>query len=66
MHARILRLREVVVRTGLPRSTIYDLIKKGRFPKQVQLTARCVGWPEDDIHDWVVEKLESQKAVIHV
>ena len=58
MYPKLLRLREVMERTGLKRSTIYDLIKKGRFPKQVMLSERCVGWVEDKIHDWILARLE--------
>jgi len=39
--------------TGLSRSTIYDLMAKGRFPKPVKLSARAVAWPESAIHEWL-------------
>lgn len=58
---RFLRLNEVKKRTGLSRSTIYQLIGKGEFPSQVSLTKRCVGWTEDVIHDWIVKRLEAAK-----
>lgn len=59
MYSRLLRLRHVMERTGLSRSTIYDLIKKEKFPRSIALTERCVGWVEDDVHDWVVQRLEA-------
>lgn len=59
---RILRLREVLDRTGLSRSTIYDLMKKGKFPRQIALTPGCVGWSEDDIQEWFVKLLEKNQA----
>jgi prophage regulatory protein len=60
MYPKLLRIRQVVERTGLGRSTIYDLIKKGQFPKQVYITERCVGWSEDGVHDWILERLEAK------
>jgi prophage regulatory protein len=57
----ILRLNEVVKRTGLSRSTIYSLMKSGGFPKQTQLSLRMVGWSEDSIHDWILQKLEQKR-----
>ena len=48
----ILRLPTVKCRTGLGRSTIYRLIAKNEFPRQVKLGERAVGWRETDIDRW--------------
>lgn len=53
MATRILRLPDVKDRTGLSRSTIYALIAAGRFPHQIQLGPRAVGWREADIDTWL-------------
>jgi|MTBAKSStandDraft_1061840.scaffolds.fasta_scaffold04692_13 prophage regulatory protein len=45
----ILRLKQVMDRTGLSRSTIYLRIQEGTFCKQVNLGARAVGWPSDEV-----------------
>ena len=50
---RILRLRTVLDRTGLCRSTLYRKIGDGTFPGQLQLSVRCVGWRETDIEQWL-------------
>lgn len=50
---RILRLNAVISLTGLSRSTIYLLIKQGKFPKQVKLGERAVGWREVDVMAWL-------------
>lgn len=52
----LIRLPEVLRRTGLSRSTIYGWIEHGRFPRQVQLSARCVAWYESDIDAWISEQ----------
>jgi len=49
----ILRLTEVLKRTGLSRATIYNRIAKREFPHQVSLGARAVGWLEEEIEDWI-------------
>lgn len=46
---RLLRLPEVLARTGISRSTLYENMKAGRFPKQQKPTPRCSGWRESDI-----------------
>jgi prophage regulatory protein len=54
----ILRLRQVVARTGLSRSTIYERIQAGEFPVQIALGARAVGWLEADIEAWIGAQVE--------
>ena len=49
---RILRLRTVLQRTGLSRSTLYRKVQEGSFPAQVRIAARCVGWRESAINAW--------------
>ncbi|GJL85390.1 MAG: hypothetical protein DHS20C02_11650 [Micavibrio sp.] len=49
----ILRLPEVLEPTGMARSSIYLWIEEGRFPKQVSLGARSVGWLESEIDAWL-------------
>jgi prophage regulatory protein len=55
----IWRLPEVLRQTGLSRSTIYEMIGRGDFPRQVQLGRRAVGWIADDVVDWVHGKVDS-------
>ena len=45
--------------TGLSRRQIFDLEKKGLFPKRIQLGARRVGWREDDIFLWQKERMKA-------
>ncbi len=54
----ILRLRQVVARTGLSRSTIYERIHAGQFPAQIPLGARAVGWLEADIEAWIARQVQ--------
>ena len=49
----ILRIKEVLHRTGLKRTMFYDLIKKRKFPERVLLGARAVGYYEDEVEEWI-------------
>ncbi len=49
---RILRLNAVLDLTGLSRSTLYRKLAEGSFPRQVQLSSRCVGWRTSAIARW--------------
>ena len=50
---RILRLKTVLERTGLSRSTMYRKIQNGSFPKNVQISTRCTGWRESAVNAWL-------------
>lgn len=46
----LLRIKQVEEVTSLSKSTIYRLIRQGKFPKPLKLTAmRRVGWHPADI-----------------
>ncbi|EIU1653458.1 MULTISPECIES: helix-turn-helix transcriptional regulator [Pseudomonas] len=57
---RIIRLKEVTNSTGLARSTVYKYIAEGTFPKPVSLGDRCVGWVEEEVHDWISARIEER------
>lgn len=50
---RILRLKSVLDRTGLTRSTLYRKMESGSFPRQLKLSARCAGWRESAVAEWM-------------
>lgn len=60
---RLLRLREVTVRTGMSRSTIYRRIDNKQFPKPVKIGDFAVRWRESTIDGWIAglssDKIES-------
>ena len=58
MAHSILRLSEVKSRIGLSRSTIYLRISEGKFPKQISLGSRSVGWLEDEINNWLDQQVK--------
>lgn len=60
---RIIRIKEVINRTGLSRGGIYARIKRQEFPPSVALGGRAVGWPESDIDDWVTSCISASREV---
>lgn len=50
---RIIRLPETEQRTGLKKSTIYERVATGDFPRPISLGSRAVGWIESDIEEWI-------------
>lgn len=54
---RFIRLPAVLARVGLSRTQIYKMIGDGQFPAQVRLSARTVAWLEDQVVDWMNQRL---------
>ena len=52
---RIIRLKTVLARTGLSRSTIYRKIAEGTFPAQLKISANGTGWHESEINRWIAD-----------
>ncbi len=50
---RFLRLKEVLAICGKSRSSIYDAIRKGEFPKPVKLGENSSGWIDIEIEIWM-------------
>lgn len=50
---RLLRLRDVMDRTGLGSSTIYRYISAGRFPAPVKIGGYAARWRESDVEAWI-------------
>jgi predicted DNA-binding transcriptional regulator AlpA len=52
---RIVRLKTILARTGLSRSTIYRKIAEGTFPAQIRISLNGAGWRESDIDRWIAK-----------
>ena len=63
--ATIWRLPQVMRRTGLSRSTIYEMIGRGEFPQQVRLGRRAVGWIAADVDEWISAKANLRSSYSH-
>lgn len=56
----ILRLPQVKERTGLSRTTLYALIKEGKFVAPIPLGTRAVGWLSSEIDDWIESRIKAR------
>ena len=54
-HERIIRLKTVLSRTGLSRSTMYRKIAEGTFPSQIKISINGAGWRESAINRWIAD-----------
>jgi prophage regulatory protein len=54
---RFLRRQDVERITGLSRSSIYEKMAAGTFPKQVKLAQQTVGWIEAEVVAWMAARI---------
>lgn len=61
MLRRVLRRPAVEEATGLARSTLYDLMARGEFPRPIRLTGKAVGWEAEAINEWIASRQNALK-----
>jgi prophage regulatory protein len=58
---RLIRLKEVLTICGKSRSSVYEAIKKGDFPKPVKLHGRSSAWIKSEVEQWAVECIRASR-----
>jgi prophage regulatory protein len=56
-----LRLAQVLKETGLSKSTVYDLVKKGDFPSSIRLADKAVGWIDTEVKAWQEDRIKASR-----
>lgn len=63
---QLLRLPQILERTGMSRTALYAAIAAGTFPRPVKLgatpNARAVAWPAADVDAWIAERIADREA----
>lgn len=59
---RFIRVRETIQKTGLSKSSIYDLMAQGQFPQTVRLGGRSVAFVESEVDTWMAERIAARHA----
>ena len=72
---RLIRLNEVLSRTGYGRTSIYRKMDEGSFPKCLKLGApikeptqfdsRAIAWIEEEVDKWVEERIEERDSSLN-
>ncbi|OCH53650.1 AlpA family transcriptional regulator [Vibrio sp. ZF57] len=61
---RLMLLHEVLMITGLARSTIYKWMSDGCFPRAVKLNSRSVRWIENEVQEWIARKFQRRDYTV--
>lgn len=56
MTDQIIRLPEVLARTGLGKTTLYRKVGEGQFPRPARIGARAIGWYASEIDAWIAAR----------
>jgi prophage regulatory protein len=72
MCVRVLRRSQVLARTGLSNTTLYELLKVGSFPKSFKLLpptiprretkTEPVGWLESEVDQWIADRVRAARG----
>lgn len=61
---KLIRLSEVIKKTGFKKSWIYLLISQGEFPSSVKIGSRSVAWIESEINEWIVSRINKREELL--
>ncbi|WP_076938129.1 helix-turn-helix transcriptional regulator [Burkholderia pseudomallei] len=54
-------MKQVIERTNLSRATLYALAGTDpTFPRKIKLTARTVGYLEQEIEEWILSRAQAR------
>ena len=59
---QLIRARAVTAMTGLNRTTIWRLMRDGRFPQSVPLIGNKIAWRLSDVSAWITERSAGKAA----
>ncbi|HEI9932740.1 helix-turn-helix transcriptional regulator [Citrobacter freundii] len=61
INQSLIRLPEVLKRTGFGKTWIYRLISEGRFPAPVKIGVRAVAFVESEVDEWIQSVIETSR-----
>ncbi|SEL28632.1 helix-turn-helix transcriptional regulator [Halomonas daqiaonensis] len=60
MSMKLIRIKDVMDRTGLAKSTVYKYISKGWLPKPLKPGGRMSAWVEEEIDAYIQELIQKR------
>ncbi|CZX26699.1 AlpA family transcriptional regulator [Salmonella enterica] len=64
INQSLIRLPEVLKRTGFGKAWIYRLISEGRFPAPVKIGVRAVAFVESEVDEWIQSVIEASRIKV--
>lgn len=63
-RVRLIRLRELLAKTALSRSAVYNAIQAGTFPASIPILpgGRATAWVESEVDTWLRERIAAARV----
>lgn len=61
MQSNLIRPKESAKRAGISISHMYELIKRGDFPKTISISPNISAHVESEVDAWITDKIKSAK-----
>ena len=61
---QIIRRKQLRQMVPLADTTIYDMERRGEFPRRFFLTSRCVVWVLSEVQQWLAQRRQERQAVL--
>lgn len=59
---QVLRCPAVLEKTGMTRAGMYREMANGSFPKPIKLSAKAVGWVEEQVDAWIEKRIAASQS----
>lgn len=56
---RLLSVSTVTEQTSFSRAHIYEMVKRGEFPRPIKISANRIAWPASRVSAWIASKMEA-------
>ncbi|WBA11808.1 AlpA family phage regulatory protein [Salinivibrio kushneri] len=60
---KLLKLQQVMEKTSLCSSSIYNLMKEGDFPKNISVMGKRKAWLESEVEEWMMARIAERDSV---
>lgn len=64
MSHTLIRLPEVLRRTGYSKAWIYRLLKDNQFPKPIKIGSRAIAFVESEVDDWINQRIAESRGEV--
>jgi len=58
---KFLRIKQIIDRYSISASSVWAMVKSGKFPKPVKLSENCTGWIEGETEKWAQDRISDSR-----
>lgn len=57
---KIIKVPEVLERCAMSRASLYRMLQRNEFPRQVRISIRSIGFYEHEVNQWLADRQRVQ------